>query len=84
LSYWHEETRLITFNIEPTPEITAFCFSPEKLSGYLRVKVDRLATQDVFERSKTLLRNLATDGLLEDGHEQLLAGEFTPLEGSQY
>lgn len=42
---------------------------------YLRAKVARLATPQVFEGSRTLIRGLAKDGLMEDGKENLLEGK---------
>jgi len=48
-----------------------------KLVEYLRVKVARLATPEVFEVSRTLIRGLAKDGLMEDGKEDLLPRPFT-------
>ena len=49
---------------------------------YLRAKVTRLATAEVFEGSRTLLRNLAKDGLMEDGKENLLQCAFEKMQGS--
>jgi ribonuclease H2 subunit B len=48
-----------------------------KVVEYLRVKVARLATPEVFEVSRTLIRGLAKDGLMEDGKEDLLPRPFT-------
>jgi ribonuclease H2 subunit B len=49
-------------------------YSPTKVLEYLRIKVARLARPEVFERSRTLIRGLAKDGLMEDGKEDLLEG----------
>ncbi|KAH7929852.1 hypothetical protein BV22DRAFT_1080099 [Leucogyrophana mollusca] len=56
-----------------TPEITVYRFSPEKLLQYIRAKVDRLSAPRVLEMSRSLIRGLAKDGLMEDGKEDLLA-----------
>jgi ribonuclease H2 subunit B len=56
------------------PEITVYRFSSARLVGYLQKKVRRLSDPDVFERSRTLIRGLAKDGLMEDGREDLLKG----------
>ncbi|KAH9949549.1 ribonuclease H2, subunit B [Amylocystis lapponica] len=55
-----------------TPEITVYRYSPVKVEEYLKAKVARLAKAEVFEASRTLTRNLAKDGLMEDGKEALL------------
>jgi len=39
---------------------------------YLRAKVSRLSKHAVAERSRTIIRGLAKDGLMEDGKEDLL------------
>jgi ribonuclease H2 subunit B len=49
-------------------------FSSAKLVGYLQKKVRRLSDPEVFERSRTLIRGLAKDGLMGDGREDLLEG----------
>jgi hypothetical protein len=61
---------------EVTPEITVYRYSPEKLLAYVQKKVSRLNSPAIFETSKTLVRTLARDGLMEDGKEQLLEGVF--------
>jgi hypothetical protein len=58
--------------IEITPEIVVYRYSPAKLVEYLRVKVSRLSNPQIFEGSRTLIRGLARDGLMEDGKEELL------------
>jgi ribonuclease H2 subunit B len=55
-----------------TPEIVVYRYSLPKLLKYLRVKVARLATTAMMEQSRTLIRSLAKDGLMEDGKEDLL------------
>ncbi|KAJ7859693.1 ribonuclease H2, subunit B [Mycena leptocephala] len=57
---------------EITEDITVYRFSPQKVVEYLRVKVERLSTPKTIEVSRTLVRNLAKDGLMEDGKENLL------------
>ncbi|KAI9062893.1 hypothetical protein FKP32DRAFT_1592877 [Trametes sanguinea] len=56
-----------------TPEITVFRYSSERALEYLRAKVLRLSDRSISELSKTINRNLAKDGLFEDGKEALLA-----------
>ena len=51
----------------------------EKLIDTLKAKVTRLVTPEVFESSKTLTRNLAKEGLMEDGKEDLLTGKYSCL-----
>jgi len=46
--------------------------SVQKIVEYLRFKVARLATPNILEVSRTLVRGLAKDGLMEDGKENLL------------
>jgi len=57
---------------EITAEIVVYRFSPTKLVEYLRAKVARLATTETIETSRTLVRGLAKDGLMENGKEDLL------------
>jgi ribonuclease H2 subunit B len=63
---------LLTNEAEITSDIHVYRFSIQKLVEYLRVKVERIATPDVFECCKTLIRGLARQGLVEDGKEALL------------
>ncbi|KAL1752691.1 ribonuclease H2, subunit B [Schizophyllum commune] len=55
-----------------TPEITVYRYSPPTLTAYLQRKVARLSESSLQEGSKTVTRNLAKDGLMEDGKEELL------------
>lgn len=55
-----------------TPDLSVFRYSESKLLGYLRKKAARLAEPRVSELSKTLVRTLAKDGLMDDGKEELL------------
>ncbi|KAJ7496044.1 ribonuclease H2, subunit B [Mycena galericulata] len=57
---------------EITEDITVYRFSPDKVVAYLRIKIERLSTPESVEISRTLVRNLAKDGLMEDGKEDLL------------
>jgi len=57
---------------EVTPEIVVYRYSLPKLVEYLRVKVTRLAATEILECSRTLVRGLAKDGLMDDGKEELL------------
>ena len=61
--------------IDITPEIAVYRYSNETVIELLKVKVTRLVTPEVFEASKTLIRGLAKDGLMEDDKEDLLTGE---------
>ncbi|KAI5823861.1 hypothetical protein K523DRAFT_376647 [Schizophyllum commune Tattone D] len=55
-----------------TPEITVYRYSPPILTAYLQRKVVRLSQPSLQEGSKTVTRNLAKDGLMDDGKEELL------------
>ncbi|KAF5370784.1 hypothetical protein D9758_001908 [Tetrapyrgos nigripes] len=55
-----------------TPEITVWRYSPTKVVDYLRNKVSALLNAGVLDGSRTLIRALAKDGLMEDGNEKLL------------
>ncbi|EKM80701.1 hypothetical protein AGABI1DRAFT_98838 [Agaricus bisporus var. burnettii JB137-S8] len=57
---------------EITEEITVYRYSRERVLDYLRKKVIRLSTPSTLEKSKTIIRSLAKDGLMEDGNEDLL------------
>ncbi|KAL1669653.1 ribonuclease H2, subunit B [Schizophyllum commune] len=74
-----------------TPEITVYRYSPPILTAYLQRKVVRLSQPSLQEGSKTVTRNLAKDGLMDDGKEELLklgrtraacdlVSHFTPLD----
>lgn len=43
---------------------------------YLKFKVSKVNNPALLESSRTLVRALARDGLMEDGKEQLLEGSF--------
>ncbi|KAF8482899.1 ribonuclease H2, subunit B [Russula ochroleuca] len=55
-----------------TPELTVYRYSEDKVIEYLQAKVSRLSKHAVAEKSRTLIRNLAKDGLMDDGKENLL------------
>ncbi len=57
-------------------DITVYRFSPTKVVDYVRKKVDHMSSFPVIEMSRSITRNLAKDGLLDDGKEKLLAGLF--------
>ncbi|KIK92834.1 hypothetical protein PAXRUDRAFT_829595 [Paxillus rubicundulus Ve08.2h10] len=57
---------------EITTEITVFRYSSEKVLQHLRKKVVTLSTPRITEMSRSLIRSLAKDGLMEDKHEDLL------------
>ncbi|KAH9858715.1 ribonuclease H2, subunit B [Lenzites betulinus] len=69
----HAAMRRICEFKDITPEITVFRYSSERVQECLRGKVARLSNQGTSELSRTLNRNLAKEGLLEDGKEELLA-----------
>ncbi|KAI0374034.1 hypothetical protein BV20DRAFT_1033454 [Pilatotrama ljubarskyi] len=69
----HSAMRRVCEYKDITPEITVFRYSPERVHNYLRAKVSRLTVENICELSRTLVRNLAKDGLLEDGREALLS-----------
>ncbi|KAJ7268785.1 ribonuclease H2, subunit B [Mycena haematopus] len=60
---------------EITEDITVYRLSPERFIEYLRLKVERLSTPETIEISRTTVRNLAKDGLMDNGKEQLLKRE---------
>ena len=66
-----------------TPEITVYRYSQPALTAYLQRKVTRLSMSAMQEGSKTVTRNLAKDGLMEDGKEELLKREY-PLRGWEF
>ncbi|KAG5638886.1 hypothetical protein H0H81_009189, partial [Sphagnurus paluster] len=57
---------------EITPEIVVYRLSHPKVLEYLRGKIARLSSADALEVSRTVIRSLARDGLMEDGKEALL------------
>lgn len=63
---------VLTLRVEVTQEITVYRFSSEKLLEYLKARVFRIAESQAFKASKTVTRNLARDGLMDDGKEELL------------
>jgi hypothetical protein len=69
---------LISVSVKPTSladitsDITVYRFSIPILVNYLRGKVCRLAASEVFKCSRSLVRGLAKEGLMEDGKEHLL------------
>jgi hypothetical protein len=55
-----------------TPELTVYRYSEDKVMEYLQAKVSRLSKHAVAEKSRTIIRGLAKDGLMDDGKEDLL------------
>ena len=55
-----------------TPELTVYRYSEDKMMEYLQAKVSRLSKAAVAEKSRTIIRNLAKDGMMDDGKEDLL------------
>ncbi|KAG0707389.1 ribonuclease H2, subunit B [Suillus ampliporus] len=55
-----------------TEEITVYRYSHDVVLENLKGKVARLSDPRVAEMSRTLVRNLAKDGLMDDGKEGLL------------
>ncbi|KAH9978613.1 ribonuclease H2, subunit B [Lactifluus volemus] len=55
-----------------TPELTVYRYSEDRVIEYLQAKVSRLSRHTVAEKSRTIIRSLAKDGLMEDGKEDLL------------
>ncbi|THV02445.1 hypothetical protein K435DRAFT_836487 [Dendrothele bispora CBS 962.96] len=64
-------TRICDFQ-DLTPEIRVCRYSSTKVVEYLRKKADGLLITGVLDNSRTLIRGLARDGLMEDGNEKLL------------
>ncbi|SJK97487.1 related to Sulfate adenylyltransferase [Armillaria ostoyae] len=60
-------------------DITVYRFSPTKVVDYVRKKVDHMSSFPVIEMSRSITRNLAKDGLLDDGKEKLLAAAKTKI-----
>ena len=61
--------------IEITTDLTVYRFSREKFLGYILKKVKRLSAGDIIDKSRTLVRELAKDALMDDGNEALLECE---------
>ena len=63
-------------NVDITPELTVYRYSEDKVLEYLQAKVSRLSKQAVAEKSRTIIRGLAKDGLMDDGKEHLLERKY--------
>jgi len=59
-------------NADVTSELTVYRYSEDKVMEYLHAKVSRLSKHAVAEKSRTIIRGLAKDGLMDDGKEDLL------------
>ncbi|KAI0081258.1 hypothetical protein K474DRAFT_1635966 [Panus rudis PR-1116 ss-1] len=55
-----------------TEDIVVYRYSPERVVKYLKNKVSRVANPTLLDGSRTIVRSLAKDGLMEDGKESLL------------
>lgn len=55
-----------------TTELTVYRYSEDKMMEYLQTKVSRLSKAAVAEKSRTIIRSLAKDGMMDDGKEDLL------------
>jgi len=55
-----------------TMELTVYRYSEDKMMEYLQAKVSRLSKAAVAEKSRTIIRSLAKDGMMDDGKEDLL------------
>lgn len=72
MSCTHTALRHVCEVKEVTQGIVVYRYSPSRVIDYLRRKVVRLETSGALDVSRTILRTLAKDGLLEDGNEELL------------
>ncbi|KAJ2916776.1 hypothetical protein MD484_g3620, partial [Candolleomyces efflorescens] len=64
--------RRVCENKDLTPDMAVYRYSKEKAIQYLRKKVDRLVESKALDQSRTIIRTLARDGLMDDGKEDLL------------
>lgn len=67
--------KIIMFNVimkDINDSISVYRFSQEKFISYLMKKVARLRNAEIQDGSRTLIRVLAKNGLLDEGNEQLL------------
>jgi ribonuclease H2 subunit B len=53
-------------------ELMVYRYSEDKVMEYLQAKVSRLSQGAVAEKSRTIIRNLSKDGMMDDGKEDLL------------
>ena len=63
---------MVHSDIDIASDIVVFRYSQPKLLEYLVKKATRLGNGDSVKRSRTLERELAKDGLMDDGKEALL------------
>ncbi|KAF5393257.1 hypothetical protein D9757_000761 [Collybiopsis confluens] len=54
------------------PDITTYRYSATNFIHYLQLKVRNLLDTGIIDDSRMMVRSLAKDGLMEDGHERLL------------
>lgn len=67
-----EAARLICEVNDLTPELAVYRYDPERVIKVLQKKVEHLAQPAILDRTRTVVRSLAKDGLMEDGQEELL------------
>ncbi|EJD02758.1 uncharacterized protein FOMMEDRAFT_156092 [Fomitiporia mediterranea MF3/22] len=68
----HDAMRRICDTKDVASDLVVFRYSHSKLLGYLEKKATRLAEGNLLGKLRTLERELAKDGLMEDGKEDLL------------
>ena len=76
--YVEDTTPFLTgasLRIEVTAEIAVYRYSATCVQDYLKGKVTRLSGHHISEMSRTITRNFARDGLLDEGKETVLAGK---------
>jgi hypothetical protein len=71
-----EISYILYFYLDISADIVVYRFSPTKLNEYLRKKIAHLVTCSALD-SRTIVRELAKDGLMEDGREDLLHRTLT-------
>lgn len=59
---------------EVTEDIIVYRYTRQKATEYMTKKIRRLTKAGTVDASRILVRELAKDGLMEDGKEALLEG----------
>ena len=59
-----------------TSELTVYRYSEDNVVGYLQAKVSRLSKHPVADKSRTIIRNLAKDGSMDDAKEDSLERKY--------
>lgn len=80
----HLHANQIYLYLDISDDIIVYRFSPSKINEYLRRKVAHLETCAGVIESRTIVRELAKDGLMEDGREDLLHCTLTLDFSFQY